>query len=155
MSSRNLPGAHNDWAIAAKLFDLPADYDYELVLSVFSNDFLQPKLAQATDLYEMTLRWNRTRTRFKPGAIRRLTHTGEDGWIIPEFAWDPSGKRLLWTQNKFNDGRRVDQGCVKNALRSQFIARMSGVTNIGQIPLTIDTDIREQASAMLRDPPNG
>lgn len=152
MSSRNLPGAHNDWAIAAKFFDLPADYDYAIVLSVFSNNFLQPRLGQPTDLYEMTLRWNQARTRFKAGAVRRLTHTGEDGWIIPEFAWDPAGKRLLWTQNKFNSGRRIDQGCVKRALRAQFLSRMTGVENVGQIPFGIDTDIREQAAALLRDP---
>jgi Tol biopolymer transport system component len=67
MSSRNLPGAHNDWATVATLLGLPADYDYELILFVFSDGFLQPRLQQATDLYELTLRWNQERTRFKPG----------------------------------------------------------------------------------------
>jgi len=83
MSSRNLPGAHNDWATLATLLGLPAEYDYELILFVFSDGFLQPRLQQATDLYELTLRWNASRTRFKPGPVRRLTHSGEDGWVIP------------------------------------------------------------------------
>ena len=73
MSSRNLPGAQNDWAQVATLLDLPADYDYALILPVFSDNYLQPILQQATDLYELTLRWNQARTRFKPGAVRRLT----------------------------------------------------------------------------------
>jgi Tol biopolymer transport system component len=152
MSSRNLPGAHNDWAAATALLDLPADYDYALILSVFTNNFLQPILEQATDLYELRLRWNRARTRFKPGAVRRLTTSGEQGWVIPEFTWDPSGRRLLWTQNKFNGGRRVDQGCAVRQLRAAFITRLAGVSTITQVPFTIDVDIRETAASLLRDP---
>lgn len=152
MSSRNLPGAHNDWAMAAQLLGLPAEYDYTIVLSVFSNNFLQPTFSQPTDLYEMTLQWNRDRTRFKPGPIRRLTHTGEDGWIIPEFAWDPTGKRLLWTQNKFTDARRVDQACVARKLREQYIAKVSGITKIAQLQLNLDAELREQAANFLKDP---
>src|SRR5262249_843580 len=34
MSSRNLPGAQNDWAQVATLLDLPADFDYALILPV-------------------------------------------------------------------------------------------------------------------------
>ena len=152
MSSRNLPGAHNDWATATALLDLPADYDYALILSVFTNNFLQPILEQATDLYELTLRWNRDRTRFKPGTVRRLTTSGEQGWVIPEFAWDPAGRRLLWTQNKFHDGRRLDQGCAVRKLRGDFIARLAGVDNITKVPFTLDTDIRATAAGLLRDP---
>jgi len=152
MSSRNLPGAHNDWATLATLLGLPAEYDYELILFVFSDGFLQPRLQQATDLYELTLRWNQSRTRFKPGSVRRLTHSGEDGWVIPEFAWDPSGRRLLWTQNKFSDGRRLDQGCVVRQIRDAIVARLSGVDAITQLPLDVVPQIREQAVALLRDP---
>ena len=152
MSSRNLPGAHNDWALVARFLDLPADFDYAIILPVFLNNFLQPILEQATDLYEMTLRWNRARTRFKPGNIRRLTRTGETGWVIPEFAWDPAGRRLLWTQNRFGEARRVDQGCVMRQIRAGFIARLSGVESIAQLPFTIDTEMREQAANLLRDP---
>jgi hypothetical protein len=79
MSSRNLPGAHNDWAHTAQLLDLPASYDYELILFVFADSFLQPNLEQATDLYEMQLDWNAAGTLFKPGRLRRLTRSGIDG----------------------------------------------------------------------------
>src|SRR5262249_448864 len=152
MSSRDLPGAHNDWAIAASLFDLPADYDYELILPVFSDSFLQPVFEQATDLWELTLRWNRDRTRFKPGPVRRLTESGTDGWVIPEFAWDPTGRRLLWTQNKLSPARRIDQGCVARELRASFIARLSNVTTIGQVPFDLGATIRDQAAKLLQEP---
>lgn len=152
MSSRNLPGAHDDWTRAATLLDLPADYDHVLILLVFSDSFLQPVFQQATDLYEMRLRWNRGRTRFKPGPIRRLTTSGNEGWVIPEFAWDPSGRRLLWTQNKFPDGARVDQACIVRHLRDEFVARLSGVHTVVQIPLGVQNDVRDQAAQLLRSP---
>jgi len=152
MSSRGLPGAHDDWAHVAALLRLPADYDYELILSVFSQSFLQPVFQQATDLWEMTLRWNRARTRFKPGPVRRLTDSGADGWVIPEFAWDPAGRRLLWTQNKFGDGYRIGQSCVLNEVRSAIVARLSGVDSIVQIPVGIVPEIRDAAGGFLRDP---
>jgi hypothetical protein len=152
MSSRNLPGAHNDWAELATLLDIPATYDYQLILLVFSDSFLQPVLQQATDLYEITLLWNRSRTMFKPGPVRRLTRTGEDGWVIPEFAWDASGERLLWTQNKYGSGRRVDQGCVMRKIRADVIRRLSGVHTLGEIPFDIVPQIREQAGQLLQDP---
>jgi WD40-like Beta Propeller Repeat len=152
MSSRNLPGAHNDWAIAATLFDLPADYDYELILPVFGDSFLQPVFEQATDLYEITLRWNRDHTRFKSGPVRRLTESGTDGWVIPEFAWDPTGRRLLWTQNKLSTARRIDQSCVTRELRTSFIARLSNVTTIGQVPFDLGAKIRNEAANLLQEP---
>ncbi len=152
MSSRNLPGAHDDWAHVAAVLGLPADYDYELILLVFSDSFLQPALQQATDLYELALRWNRGHTRFKPGPVRRLTTSGDDGWVIPEFAWDPSGERLLWTQNRFSAARRLDQGCVVRQLRAGFVARLDGVNTIGRIPFDIVPQIRAQAVSLLRDP---
>ncbi len=152
MSSRNLPGAHNDWAQAATLLDIPAEYDYELILPVFVDSSPQPIFQQATDLYEITLRWNRDHTRFKPGGVRRLTDSGEAGWVIPEFAWDPSGRRLLWTQNKFSDGRRVDQGCVIREMRANIIGQLSGVNTFIRIPFSLGTQIRNQAADLLRDP---
>src|SRR5262245_51097403 len=152
MSSRNLPGAHNDWAHVATFLDLPADYDYELIPPVFNDSYLQPIFQQATDLYEITLRWNRTRTRFKPGPVRRLTHSGEDGWVIPEFTWEPGGHRLLWTQNKFADGRRVDQSCVMRQIRDAIIGRLSGVDTIAQVPFDLGGQIREEAANLLRPP---
>ena len=152
MSSRNLPGAHNDWATVASFLDIPAEYDYEIILPVFSDSYLQPVLQQATDLYEIRLRWNQDRTRFKAGAVRRLTRTGEDGWVIPEFTWDPAGRRLLWTQNKFSSARRLDQGCVKRQIRSAIIGRLRGVDRIEQLPLDIGDQIRDQAVSLLRNP---
>ncbi|HSP95752.1 MAG TPA: hypothetical protein VL049_00725 [Candidatus Dormibacteraeota bacterium] len=152
MSSRNLPGAHNDWAHTAALLDLPASYDYELVLFVFTDNFLQPILAQATDLYEMTLDWNDARTRFRPAHLRRLTRTGIDGWVIPEFAWDPHGERLLWSEARFNDGRRVDQGCVLRKQRADFIDRLQGVHTIDKIPFGIASEMRDAAAALVSDP---
>ena len=109
-------------------------------------------LQQATDLYEITLHWNRGHTWFKPGAIRRLTRSGEDGWVIPEFAWDPSGQRLLWTQNQFTRGHRVDQGCVMRKLRADIVRQLSGVQTMPQIPFTIASQIRAHAASLLQDP---
>jgi hypothetical protein len=109
-------------------------------------------LQQATDFYEMTLRWNRSRTRFKPGAVRRLTTSGDQGWVIPEFAWDPSGRRLLWTQNRVGGGRRIDQACVMRELRSAFIQQLSGVDSVAKIPFELGRTIRDQAAELLRNP---
>jgi len=152
MSSRNLPGAHNDWAQVATLLGIPAAFDYELILLVFSDSFLQPILQQSTDLYEITLRWNRSRTLFKPGTVRRLTETGVDGWVIPEFAWDPSGQRLLWTQNRYSSSRRVDQACVQRRMRADIIRRLSGVDSLAQIPFDVVPQIHASASSLLQDP---
>ena len=152
MSSRNLPGAQNDWAQVATLLDLPADYDYALILPVFNDNYLQPILQQATDLYEITLRWNHAHTRFKPGAVRRLTRFGEDGWVIPEFAWEPGGRRLLWTQNRFSPGLRVDQACVMRGIRDAFVESLRGVHAIGQIPFDIGDRMRDEAAKLLQKP---
>ena len=51
-----------------------------------------------TDLYMTSLSAPRT--------VTRLTHDGDDGWITPEFGWDPSGQCLVWTENRFPDGYR-------------------------------------------------
>ena len=152
MSSRDLPGAQNDWAHVATLLELPAEYDYALILPVFLDTYLQPILQQATDLWELTLHWNRARTRFKRGGLRRLTRSGEDGWIIPEFAWQPGGRRLLWTQNRFAKSRRVDQGCIVRQLRADIVAQLSGVTSIIQVPLMLPNQIRDRAAELIRDP---
>jgi Tol biopolymer transport system component len=100
MSTRDQPGAFQDWTQLASAAGLPADYDYITLLPVFELTFLQPVLAQRNDLYELTLRTKR---------VRRLTHDGDDGWITPEFVFDKPGKRLLWTEVKWRDELRVDQ----------------------------------------------
>jgi hypothetical protein len=152
MSTRNLPGAQNDWAVVATLLDLPADYDYALILPEFVNSFLQPVFEQATDLYELTLEWDENHETFAPGAVRRLTHTGDDGWVIPEFALDPSGRRLLWTQNKFGNAVRVDRACVMRQLRDAFVGRLRGIETIAQLPFGIVPEMRDAAADLLRDP---
>jgi hypothetical protein len=100
----------------------------------------------------MRLRWNHSRTLFKPGPIQRLTTTGEQGWVIPEFAWDPTGQRLLWTQNRYSSDRRVDQACVTRKIRADIIARLSGVTSLAQIPFDIVPQIHARATELLQDP---
>jgi hypothetical protein len=109
MSTRDQPGAFTDWTTLATALGLPADYDYALILPVFQLAFLQPVFEQATDLYEIRLRRNADGELLSPGPVRRLTRSGDDGFVIPEFAWDPAGRRLLWTQLKIADGVRVDQ----------------------------------------------
>ena len=107
MSSRGLRGAYNDWSRVARFLELPAHYDYLLVLSVFSDSFLQPVLGQATDLWSSELRWSGGPRPRAPARPRRSgsRRTGERGWIVPEFAWDPAGRRLLWTREPLPAGR--------------------------------------------------
>ncbi len=153
MSSRGLPGAYDDWSRVARFLRLPARYDYVLVLSVFSDSFLQPVLAQATDLYSLRLRWSGGRARVRPGgAPQRLSRTGKRGWVVPEFAWDPAGRRLLWTENRFPKGVRVDQSCLVRRIRRKIIDRLDGVDTVGDIPATLDAEIRDAVAELLRDP---
>jgi Tol biopolymer transport system component len=99
MSSRDHPGFFNTFAELAKDAGLTTDEDYLLTLPVFEAAFLQPVAEEKTDLYELDLATK---------AVRRLTTDGDDGWIIPEFAWDPAGKRLWWTENRLPSDARVD-----------------------------------------------
>jgi len=100
MSARGKPSLWNTWANLSWTANLPPDADYLLVLPLFEAGFLQPVAPASTDLYQVDLT--------SPGlATRRLTTDGDDGWIIPEFAWDPTGRFLLWTEAKYHDGLRV------------------------------------------------
>ena len=153
MSSRGLHGAYDDWSRVARFLELPARFDYLLVLSVFSDSFLQPVLGQATDLWSQKLRSSGNRARVRPlGRPRRLTRTGRRGWIVPEFAWDPAGRRLLWTENRYPPDVRVDQSCLMRRLRAGIIGRLTGVDTIGGIPSGIDDEIRNDVAELLRDP---
>jgi Tol biopolymer transport system component len=108
MSTRDHPGAFNDYEQVAQLLGLPADYDYALVLPVFYFGFLQPVFQQANDLYDFKV----TRSDGEisgAGEVRRLTTSGDQGWVKPEFSFDDSGRRLLFTQVRINDGVRIDQ----------------------------------------------
>jgi Tol biopolymer transport system component len=98
MSTRDHPSAWNTWASAFWTAGTPADFDNLLILPLFELGFLQPIAEASNDLYELDL---------ASGAVRRLTYDGDDGWIIPEFVWDPAGERLLWTETKYNDGVRA------------------------------------------------
>jgi len=99
MSTRDHPSAWNTWADAFWTAGTPADLDYLLILPLFEVGFLQPVAEASNDLYELDFA--------HPEQVRRLTHNGDDGWIIPEFVWDPAGVRLLWTETKYNDGVRM------------------------------------------------
>jgi hypothetical protein len=38
--------------------------------------------------------------------VRRLSSDGDEGWITPEFTWDPTNSFLLWTENRYPEGYR-------------------------------------------------
>jgi hypothetical protein len=72
--------------------------------------------------------------------------------VIPEFAWDPRGERLLWSEAKINDGRRVDQGCVLRKLRADYMSRLRGVSTVDKVPGGIVNEMRQASAAFLGDP---
>lgn len=151
MSTRDHAGAFSNWTLLAGLLRLPATYDYALVLPVFNESFLRPTFQQANDLYEIRLRWNGRHTRFRQaGPVRRLTHTGAGGWIIPEFAWDPSGRRLLWTESRLRN--RVDEPSVLRRMRTAIVRRLAAMRGIADLPLDIADVVRREAGRVLTDP---
>jgi Tol biopolymer transport system component len=98
MSSRDHPGFFNTFAQVMQAADVPTRADYLLTLEIFEAAYEQPVAQEATDLYELDL---------ATGSVRRLTTDGNDGWIIPEFTWDPTHSFLLWTEARFPPGLRV------------------------------------------------
>ena len=98
MSSRDSPGFFNTWAQVTRDAGLTADEDYLLTLPVFEAAFLQPVAEETTDLYLLDP---------KVGSVRRLTFDGGDGWIVPEFSWDPANRRLWFTENRLPPGERI------------------------------------------------
>ena len=98
MSSRDHPGFFNTFAELSDAAGLTTDEDYLLILPLFEVGFLQPIAAEATDLYELNL---------ETRAVRRLTTTGDDGWIIPEFTFDPTNQFMMWTEARYPDGLRM------------------------------------------------
>jgi Tol biopolymer transport system component len=119
MSSRDAPGFFNTWAEITRSAGLTASEDYLLTLPVFEAAFLQPVAEETTDLYLLDP---------KLGSVRRLTYDGRDGWIVPEFTWDPRGRELWFTENRLPPGARV------------------------AMPLDAVKELRE-AAEMLRHPP--
>jgi Tol biopolymer transport system component len=98
MSSRDRPGFFNTFSSTARTLGLTTSADYLLVLPIFEAAYFQPVFQETTDLYQLDL---------ASGNVRRLTHDGDDGWIVPEFSWDPKNKYLLWTESRFPQGMRV------------------------------------------------
>jgi Tol biopolymer transport system component len=98
MSSRDHPGFYNTYSEMAKALGLTTDYDNFLVLPIFEAGFLQPVAEEQTDLYDLDL---------ATGSVRRLTTDGDDGWIIPEFAWNPGNDELWFTENRIPRGLAV------------------------------------------------
>jgi Tol biopolymer transport system component len=98
MSSRDHPGFYNSFITLTQAANLTTSLDYLLVLPVFYAAFLQPVAQEATDLYDLDL---------ATGAVRRLTTEGDDGWVIPEFTWDPTNSFLFWTEQRIVDRERV------------------------------------------------
>jgi hypothetical protein len=101
MSSRDRDGIFNTWANLTRTAGIPSDLDYLLILPIFEAGFLQPVGQEATDLYMTSLS-----APDPEGTATRLTYDGSDGWITPEFGWDPAGECLVWTENRFPDGYR-------------------------------------------------
>ena len=98
MSSRDHPGFYNTFEQAALDANLPTSLDNFAILPIFELGFLQPLAGESTDLYDLNLATN---------SVRRLTTDGDDGWITPEFTWDPANKRLVWTENRITPGASV------------------------------------------------
>jgi hypothetical protein len=97
MSSRAQPGLFNTWADAAQSLGLPNNFDWLLILPLFEAGYLQPIGQESTDLYELNL---------KTRSVRQLMTDGADGWVTPEFTWNPTNKYLMWTENRFPNGYR-------------------------------------------------
>ena len=119
MSSRARPGFFNSWSELAQTAGLTTDEDYLLILPIFEAGFLQPIAQESTDLYEIDL---------ATSSVRRLTTDGDDGWITPEFTWDPTNRFLMWTENRVPDGLRY------------------------QLPVDLNNYLK-QAQALLSNPP--
>ena len=129
MSSRAQPGIFNTWVNLAQTLGLTNDYDYLLVLPLFEAGFLQPVGQESTDLYELRLRY--------PEQVRRLTYDGDEGWITPEFTWDPSNSFLMWTENRFPDGYRYQFPVELDEWVSHFQSLLENppgpdIVNVGQ-----------------------
>lgn len=91
------------------------------------------------------------RASFRPGGPpRRLTRSGNRGWVIPEFAWHPSGHRLLWTQARLRG--RVDEPSVLRRIRDRIVGELSKVGGHGGVPVSIFDDVAQQVGEVLRDP---
>jgi len=125
MSSRDHQGFFNVYSQAAGQAGLTTSEDYLLILPVFEAGFLQPVGQEATDLYELNL---------ATGSLRRLTTDGDDGWITPEFTWDPANRFLMWTENRIPNGERVP-------VPPDPVAQLKATAQFLQNPATPSADV--------------
>jgi WD40-like Beta Propeller Repeat len=140
MSSRAQPGIFNTWVNIAQTLGLPNDYDYLLILPLFEAGFLQPVGQESTDLYMLPFA--------NPSLVRRLTHDGDEGWITPEFTWDPTNSFLMWTENRFAEGVRYQFPVSVSEYVQHFAALLSnppgpsivdvGQNGVGVAPLPLE-----------------
>ena len=84
---------------------------------------------ESTDLYEVPFA--------NPLTVRRLTTDGDEGWITPEFTWDPTNSFLMWTENRFPDGYRYQLPVGFSEYLLQLEALLSnppgpGIVDVGQ-----------------------
>jgi Tol biopolymer transport system component len=141
MSTRDNPGAFNDYSQVATLLGLPADYDYALVLPVFYFGFLQPVFQQANDLYDFRVVRDAAGKIIGPGEVRRLTDNGAEGWVKPEFSFGHErGRRLLYTQVRINDGVRIDQRLDLVAELQQAAAYLQDPDTSSQFQVGVPTE---------------
>ena len=141
MSTRDHPGAFNDYAAVAQLLGLPADFDYALVLPVFYFGFLQPVFQQANDLYDFRVMRGSDGEIAGAGNVRRLTTNGEEGWVKPEFSFGHDrGRRLLYTQVRINDGVRIDQRLDLVAELQQMAAFLQDPDTSSQFQVGVPTE---------------
>jgi hypothetical protein len=143
MSTRDNPGAYQDWATVSQALGLPAHYDYVTILPIFEAAFLQPVFEQANDLYDFKVQYTDGAVT-GAGDVRRLTTSGEQGWVKPEFAFDDAGKRLLWTQVRIHEGVRIDQRLDLVAELQQLIAFLQNPTAATQSQLGIGVPTQKE-----------
>lgn len=98
MSTRDHPSDWESWAQVSWTTGAPTGFDHLLTAAMFASFFNSPVAPPSNDLYELD---------YRTRALRRLTHSGDEGWIIPEFSWDPAGERLLWTELRWGDRYRA------------------------------------------------
>ena len=98
-------------------------------MPLFEARFLQPVGQESTDLYELPFA--------SPQQVRRLMNDGDEGWITPEFTWDPTNRFLMWTENRFPEGYRHQFPVSLSAYAQQLEALLSNppgpsIVDIGQ-----------------------
>ncbi|HVU60831.1 MAG TPA: hypothetical protein VHD58_04150 [Mycobacteriales bacterium] len=140
MSSRARPGFYNTFSTIAADLGLTTDLDNFLILAIFDLGFLQPIAQEATDLYEYDM---------KTHSVRRLTFDGNQGWVTPEFTWDPSGRQLWWTENRIPPEDTVSfpiRVARQLELLIEFVEhpdlKLSSVRDFGTLPIPIEQRTR-------------